>query len=216
MGIWRTTLSILVAAPLIASGASPGEANIFSNRPGSLSTSVRVADRGPALFTVTINGQQIAHRYFSSLDDLGGAPWEGPFDRSFDIRVVWIEIYSGRAFEAAAEVPHQSLSRYDPEGDHADLAIRLGEGGAMAVETSHPELLRLLGSGQQDAVTPEMDAPQRLVATCGQEIARTDPRYAELSSWIDAEAKALADRWTGSGATARPDPLAGLNCGEAR
>ena len=203
----------LASALILGLGVAAVQASIFKKWPSAVSTAVTFNYGTPLVYGVTVNGQGIAQRHISPLNDLGGIRRSGPLSRTLAIEVEWIETLSRRAYAADFDIPVDDLASHEGNGDHVDFTIRIGANGAIAVETPNQDMLLLLHSGQEGSITPEMDVPVRLAQACAAELEPGTARHAKLSDWIDDWALSFLDNYKESIANAPPDPLAELGCG---
>lgn len=164
-------------------------------RPHSLSTSVRIDARFPAVIRVVVNGKQLTGYSLMGMSDLGSAPYKGRMDQDFEVELEWLETLPGLPYAAKFTVPADQLSRYDENRDHADLTIELGHGGAFVVQTPRQDLLDHLRNGMEDLITPEMDEPVVLQKHCAPVLDTSDPRYETLVTWRNEAALEQAERY---------------------
>lgn len=190
--IWAFVLLGGIVFSLLAGGAA---AQMFSGRPDTLSTNVTFSSHDPVSFQIIINDKQIATRRSSRLGDTGATPYTGYFDKTLNVELRWIEVFSETAFHTSFKVPTKSLSRLDAKGEHASLTIRIGANGAVDVTTPHPELNKHLREGTEDKITPEMDAPVILTTFCASQLDASDPQAVEMKAWLDAQTLKRAKRY---------------------
>ncbi|MEP3917610.1 hypothetical protein [Ascidiaceihabitans sp.] len=190
--IWAFVLLGGIVFSLLAGGAT---AQMFSGRPDTLSTNVTFSSHDPVSFQIIINDKQIATRRSSRLGDTGATPYTGYFDKTLNVDLRWIEVFSETAFQTSFKVPTKSLSRLDAKGEHASLTIRIGANGAVDVMTPHPELNKHLREGTEDKITPEMDVPVILKTSCASQLEAADPKTVEMKVWLDAQTLKRAKRY---------------------